>query len=90
MRATWEAVIMDTERAPLIIGAALVLVIIVNLGLVVGLLRSKPADGIRKWLGAARRMGDPWAEEDEALRELRQRVEAITDHREDRGPGSER
>jgi hypothetical protein len=78
---------METDRAPLIIGAALVLVIIVNLGLVVGLLRSKPADGIRKWLGAARRMGDPWAEEDEALRELRQRVDAIKGDREGGGTG---
>ncbi len=78
---------MDTDRAPLIIGAALVLVIIVNLALVVGLLRSKPADGIRRWLGAARRMGDPWAEEDEALRELRQRVDAITADRENGDTG---
>ena len=65
---------MDTERAAIIIGGAIVLVIVVNLGLVVGLLRSNPADGVRKWLGAAKRLGDPWAEEDEALRELRQRV----------------
>lgn len=78
---------MDAERAPLVIGAVIVLVIIVNLGLVVGLLRSKPADGIRKWLGAARRMRDPWAEEDEALRELRQRVQAITGDQENGGVG---
>lgn len=68
---------MNTERAAIIIGAALLLVLVVNLGLVVGLLRSKPADGVRKWLGAARRLGDPWGEEDEALRELRRRVTAF-------------
>jgi hypothetical protein len=78
---------MDLDRAPLIISAAIVLVIIINLGLVVGVLRSRPADGIRKWLGAARRMGDPWAEEDEALRELRQRVDAIKTDREDKAGG---
>ena len=74
---------MDNHRAAIIIGGAIILVIVVNLGLVVGLLRSNPADGVRKWLGAARRLGDPWAEEDEALRELRQRVTAMKSERED-------
>lgn len=74
---------MDNERATLIVGGAIVLVIVVNLGLVVGLLRSKPADGVRKWLGAARRLGDPWAEENEALQELRKRVKAFGPDREE-------
>ncbi|HLC05710.1 MAG TPA: hypothetical protein VJK02_21945 [Anaerolineales bacterium] len=74
---------MNTERAAIVVGAAVLLVIVLNLGLVVGLLRSKPADGVRKWLGAARRLGDPWAEEDEALRELRNRVTAFEADRED-------
>jgi hypothetical protein len=73
---------MDTQRAPLIIGAAILLVIAVNLGLVVGLLRSKPADGVRKWLGAARRLGNPWSEEDRALEELRRRVSGFETDRE--------
>jgi hypothetical protein len=81
---------MDTNRAALIIGAALLLVILVNLGLVVGLLRSKPADQVRKWLGAARRLGDPWSEEDEALKELRKRVAAFRPDREDEDSDSER
>jgi hypothetical protein len=68
---------MGSERATIIIGGAIILIVVVNLGLVVGLLRSNPADGVRKWLGAARRLGDPWAEEDEALRQLRQRVTAM-------------
>lgn len=74
---------MDSERAAIIVGGAIVLVIVVNLGLVVGLLRSKPADGVRKWLGAARRLGDPWADEDEALRELRKRVKSLGPDRDD-------
>jgi hypothetical protein len=74
---------MDTERAAIIIGAALLLVIVVNVGLVIGLRRSKPADEVRKWLSAARRLGDPWAEEDEALRELRKRVAAFESDQED-------
>jgi hypothetical protein len=80
---------MNTERAAIVVGAAVLLVIVLNLGLVVGLLRSKPADGVRKWLGAARRLGDPWAEEDEALRELRNRVTAFEADREDEVPENE-
>jgi hypothetical protein len=81
---------MDTDRAALVVGAALLLVIVINLGLVVGLLRSKPADQVRRWLGAARRMGDPWSEEDQALEELRKRVAAFRQDREDRGSEDER
>jgi hypothetical protein len=80
---------MDTHRAALIIGVALLLVIFVNLGLVVSLLRSRPADQVRKWLAAARRLGDPWSDEDEDLRELRSRVAAFGNDREDGGPESE-
>ena len=80
---------MNTERAAIVVGAAVLLVIVLNLGLVVGLLRSKPADGVRKWLGAARRLGDPWAEEDEALRELRNRVTAFEADREEEVPENE-
>jgi len=80
---------MNTERAAIVVGAAVLLVIVLNLGLVVGLLRSKPADGVRKWLGAARRLGDPWAEEDEALRELRNRVTAFEADREEDVPENE-
>lgn len=80
---------MNTERAALIVGAAVLIVIVINLGLVIGLLRSRPADEIRKWLGAARRLGDPWAEEDQALRELRQRVTAFEDAPDDEGAANE-
>jgi len=81
---------MNTERAAIVVGAAVLLVIVVNLGLVVGLLRSKPADGIRKWLGATRRLGDPWADEDKALRELRNRVTAFEADRNNGEPENER
>ncbi|OGO67581.1 MAG: hypothetical protein A2Z37_16195 [Chloroflexi bacterium RBG_19FT_COMBO_62_14] len=65
---------VDTSLAAIVIGAALLLVILLNVGLVIGGLRSRSADGIRKWLGAARRLGNPWAEEDQALQELHRRV----------------
>jgi hypothetical protein len=80
---------LDTDRAAIIIGAAIILVVVVNLGLVLGLLRSNPADGVRKWLGAARRLGDPWADEDEALRELRQRVTEIKPKSDDEVKGDD-
>ena len=80
---------VDTGQAALVIGAALLLVILLNLGLVIGGLRSRPADGIRKWLGAARRLGNPWAEEDQALQELHQRVSAFDAGHEDESAKSE-
>jgi len=80
---------VNTSHAAIVIGAALLLVILLNLGLVIGGLRSRSADGIRKWLGAARRLGNPWAEEDQALQELHRRVSGFETGHEERGAKGE-
>jgi len=80
---------VNTSHAAIVIGVALLLVILLNLGLVIGGLRSRSADGVRKWLGATRRLGNPWAEEDQALQELHRRVSGFEAGQENEGTKSE-
>jgi hypothetical protein len=58
----------------LVLCVAAAMVIVINAGLALGLLRSRTAEQIRLARAALNRARDPWGEEDQALVELHRRV----------------
>ena len=68
---------MDFSKAFLIVGIALVVVILFNVGIYYGYARKNSHNEFNDMIDVMKHARNPWEEEDANLRELSQRVKAL-------------
>lgn len=78
---------MEMSKVALVVCLTLFIVVGINAALLVALRRGKEASQIDLLRRAAHRAQQPWAHEDEALKELSRRVSELKGESEPQGPG---
>jgi len=68
---------METEKALLVVGVTLAVVLLINAGILVNFLRSKSSGQLKAFGRAIQAVQNPFRRENESLSELRERVSKL-------------
>ena len=68
---------MDTEKVLLVVGVTLVVILLINAGILMKFMRSKPSGQLKIFGRAIQSVQDPFRSENESLNELRERVSKL-------------
>jgi hypothetical protein len=68
---------MDTEKAIIVVGVTLAVVLVINAGILVTFLRSRSSRQLKVFGRAIQSVQDPFRTENESLNELRERVSKL-------------